>query len=182
MMEALAKKQCELCLKPFEPDRASQRICPDCMGIEPYPLSAVPDPPTESLLATCKTCERSFVPYKLGKAMMRTICQPCIIARRVKTCRDTWESKGGKKKEWKRPAKNDVLTKTYPPAFLQNISKELQEMDVDLLLVKSVILCLDFTRHPELLEAINKLSDRNFRSPEQQILWMIKMSTIYQAD
>jgi len=165
-MEAIAKKQCELCLIPFEPDRASQRICPDCMGIKPYPLSAVPDPPTESFLATCRTCERSFVPYINGKAMMKTICQPCLIEKRVGTCQQTCERKGGKKKEWKRPTKPD------PPEFLYKISEELKHMDDDEILDHQLI--IDFCRHPELLAAIREVADKNFRSEEQQILWMIK--------
>jgi hypothetical protein len=177
-MEALAKKPCELCLIEFEPDRAAQRICPDCMGIKPYPLSAVPDPPTESFLATCNTCGKEYTPYLVGKGLVRVKCMKCRIA----------GMHAGRKKRFKemkalfmekQQEAVEVPVKTYPPEFLYKISEDLKHMDDNEILDHQLI--IDFCRHPELLTAIREVADKNFRSEQQQILWMIKVNCLDNA-
>jgi hypothetical protein len=82
------KKRCELCLKEFEPDRHVQKLCQECLGIAPYPLSEVPDPPpTESFIVNCQNCGVEFDPYRNGKAMQKKFCRPCMTSKRKKTFR-----------------------------------------------------------------------------------------------
>ena len=75
---ALKAKPCELCLKTFYPGRPEQRICDECLGVKPYPLSSVPDPvPAE--ICTCKVCGEEFDEYVVGKAHHRNKCMTCRI-------------------------------------------------------------------------------------------------------
>jgi hypothetical protein len=173
---ATSLKQCELCLNSFEPGRPEQRICDFCLGVStrdhevsnytPAPPRNEDDPGFWDD-ATCKGCGKAFIPWRNGRFYVRSICKPCLTTKRTATVKAVWGAKGGKKPGGRKPKPKVVPDQTglKREEYLVTPSTKL---NYDHLLI-------NFRRHPDLFAAIREVADMNFRTPEFQVLWMIKM-------
>jgi hypothetical protein len=98
----------------------------------------------------CQDCGEEFKPWRNGKSLQRTICKPCMIAKRVRKCKETWAEKGGKKTGWKRQA-----IEPSNQSGVSIISEDSPKLNIVAMLKRRLsdrCLVLDFTDCPWALE------------------------------